>query len=127
VPVQRTSKGSAYSQKIETVAESEGYASRGVSLRVFYRYPAPGQELVPGRQRDVNRAGCGYDAGAFERAVAERQQFILQSARKPLRLNTPILGSFTPKSLYCLIRNLTLNQRVQGSSHCASTNDFNLL
>ena len=31
------------------------------------------------------------------------QQFILQSARKPLRLNTPILGYFTAKSLYRLI------------------------
>jgi hypothetical protein len=41
---------------------------------------------------------------------------------KPLRLSTPILGSFTAKSLYCLIRNLTLNQRVQGSSPCAPTN-----
>jgi hypothetical protein len=45
------------------------------------------------------------------------QQFILQSARKPLRLNAPILEYFTAKSLYRLTRNLTLNQRVQDSAN----------
>jgi hypothetical protein len=61
-------------------------------------------------------------AGAPKPKRRSAQRLILQSARKPLRLNTPILGSFTAKSLYCLIRNLTLNQRVQGSSACVPTN-----
>ena len=69
----------------------------------------------------------GCDGRSARIKAAEPPRLILQSARKPLRLNTPILGSFTAKSLYCLIRNLTLNQRVQGSSPCAPTNDFNNL
>jgi hypothetical protein len=40
------------------------------------------------------------DDGAYRQALwASAQRSILQSARKPLRLNTPILGSFTAKSL----------------------------
>jgi hypothetical protein len=46
------------------------------------------------------------------KSPASAQQSILQSAHKPLRWNAPTLGSFTVKSLYRLIRNLTLNQRI---------------
>jgi hypothetical protein len=42
-----------------------------------------------------------------------------------MRLNAPILEYFTAKSLYRITRNLTLNQRVECSIPCASTNDFN--
>jgi hypothetical protein len=107
--------GTPYSQKIETVAKWESYARRDVSLRVVYRR-ATRPRTVP----EVTRCRPGrLRLRRPERLNRERpraQQFILQSARKPLRLNTLILGYFTAKSLYCLVRNLTLNQRVPGSS-----------
>ena len=60
-------------------------------------------------------------ADRLNRRQMTASQFILQSACKPLRLNAPILGYFTTKCLYCLTRNLTLIQRVQGP--CTPTNE----
>jgi hypothetical protein len=74
-----------------------------------------GRNPVPGRHpqsRDVDPGPAGgvTRPERWNRQRPSAQQFILQSAREPLRLNTPILGYFTAKSL-CRLIDLTLNQR----------------
>jgi hypothetical protein len=60
-------------------------------------------------------------AASFEQEVGERPTSHFTICPQAIEIEYPILGYFTAKSLYRLTRNLTLNQRVQGSSPCAPT------